>query len=87
MITFPPKVTISHQLVNIFNKKKFTQKYVDLCAWLSIAASRIYALFVVKSTSVLKLGGGGQSNFDNAKILTAPITKIHLFIWPTEIQN
>ena len=40
-----------------------------------IVASRIYALFVVKSTSVPKLGGGrgGQANFGNAKILTSPV--------------
>ena len=37
----------------------FTPKYVDLRALSSIVASRIYALFVVKSTSVPKLGGGG----------------------------
>ena len=41
----------------------------------SIVASRIYALFVVKSTSVPKLGdeGGGQASFGNAKILKAPL--------------
>ena len=39
----------------------------------SIVASRIYALFVVKSTIVQKLGkgGGGQANLGNARILRA----------------
>ena len=66
MKTFPQKVTIYPQLVNISQKitihpqlvnispKKitFTLKYVDLRALSSIVASRIYALFDVKSTSV-----------------------------------
>ena len=40
----------------------------------SIIASRIYALFVVKSTKIPKFAkrGGGQANFGNAEILTAP---------------
>ena len=60
MLTFPQKMTILPQLVNISPQKvMFTPKYVDLRALSSNVASRINALFVVKSTSVPKLGGGG----------------------------
>ena len=46
-------MTILPQLVNISPKKvMFTPKYVDLRALSSVVASRIYALFVVKSTRV-----------------------------------
>ena len=41
-----------------------------------IFAIRIYALFVVESTRVPKFGGGGKTNFGNAKILTAHILEI-----------
>ena len=51
-----------------------THRYVDLRALSSNVVSQIYALLVVKSTSVLKLGGGGEANFGNVKILRAPIT-------------
>ena len=68
-------MTIHHQLVNISPKKIiFTPKYVDLRALSSVVASRIYALFVVKSTRVPRLGGGGQANLGNARIFTASIT-------------
>ena len=56
-------MTLHPQLVNNFSKIIFTPKYVDSRALLSIVASRIYALFVVKSTSVPKLGGGESSQF------------------------
>ena len=42
------------------------RSYVDLRTLSSVIGSRIYALFVVKSTSVPKLGGGGQ-NFESAR--------------------
>ena len=49
-------MTILPQLVNISPKKvMFPPKYVDLRALSSNVASRIYAFFVVKSTSVPKL--------------------------------
>ena len=55
-------MTILPRLVNISPKKvMFTPKYVDLRALSSVVASRIYALFVVKSTRVPRLGGGGSS--------------------------
>ena len=47
-MTFSQKVTICSQLVNI-----------SPTLFLLIVASRIYALFVAKSTSVPGLGGGG----------------------------
>ena len=50
MLTFPQKMTILPQLVNISSQKvMFTPKYVDLRALSSVVASRIYAFFVVKS--------------------------------------
>ena len=71
-------MTILPQLVNISPKNvMFTPKYVDLGALSSVVASRIYALFVVKSTRVPRLGGGGgggQANLGNARIFTAFIT-------------
>ena len=71
MLTFPQKMTILPRLVNISPKKvMFTPKYVDLRALSSVVASRIYALFVVKSTRVPRLGGGGQANLGNARIFT-----------------
>ena len=52
-------MTILPRLINIPPKKvMFTPKYVDLRALSSVVANRIYALFVVKSTRVPRLGGG-----------------------------
>ena len=59
-------MTLHPQLVNNFSKIIFTPKYVDSRALSSIVASQIYALFVVKSTSVPKfwgMGWGGSSQF------------------------
>ena len=46
-----------------------------------IFAICIYALFVVESNRVPKLGGGGQTKFDNAKILTEHILEIHSYVF------
>ena len=54
-------MTIYPRIVKIFCKMIFTPKYVDLRVLSSIVASRIYAFFVVKSTRVSRLGGGGSS--------------------------
>ena len=68
-------MTILPRLVNISPQKvMFTPKYVDLRALSSVVASRIYALFVVKSTRVPRLGGGGQASLGNARIFTAFVT-------------
>ena len=72
-------MTLHPQLVNNFSKIIFTPKYVDSRALSSIVASQIYTLFVVKSTSVPKLWGGGKgvrANFGKAKILRPPFMEI-----------
>ena len=74
-------MTILPRLVNISPQKvMFTPKYVDLRALSSVVASRIYALFVVKSTRVPRLGGGGQANLGNARIFTASVTATPPFL-------
>ena len=89
VINFPQKITNYPQLVNNFSQMNFTPKYVDLRALSSIVPSRIYALFVLKSTSVPKFGGGGggQANFGNAKIVTAPVLAIHPSPTPNETHS
>ena len=72
-------MTILPRLVNISPQKvMFTPKYVDLCALSSVVASRIYALFVVKSTRVPRLGGGGggQANLGNVRIFKASLIEM-----------
>ena len=88
MLTFPQKMTILPQLVNISPKKvMFTPKYVDLRALSSVVASRIYALFVVKSTRVPRLGGGGQANLGNARIFTASVTATPPLVITRQLQQ
>ena len=65
-------MTLHPQLVNNFSKIIFTPKYVDSRALSSIVASRIYALFVVKSTS--------------AKILRAPILPTPPLLFPASLR-
>ena len=64
---FPQKMTIHPHLVNISPQKVFfTPKYVDLRALLSIVASCIYTLFVVKSGSVPKLVFDGACSWNTS---------------------
>ena len=64
VITFPQKVTLPTQLVNISLKINVHPKICWFTDFLLIVASRIYALCVVKSTNVPKLG----ANFGNARL-------------------
>ena len=59
-------MTIYPQLVNISPEIILILQNMLIYALLLIVASRIYALFVAKSTSVPGLGGGGD--FGNARI-------------------
>ena len=62
-------MTIQPQLVNISPYKIiFTPNYADLRDLSSIVVSRIFTLFVIKSTSIPKLEVEG-----NSKILRTPV--------------
>ena len=68
MKTFPQKVITFPQTSdylpsnswNVLQNDFLPPKYVDLRALLSIVASRIYALFDAKSTSLPNLGAGRE---------------------------
>ena len=62
VLTFPQKMTIHPQLVNISPQQKiFTSKYVPLRALSSIVASRIYALLPSNPPECQDWGVGGSS--------------------------